>query len=73
MCIINRLILKNKERWFVEHIQNHLDKEDRGCVPSKITKGKVGCTICGRDIDEIAHDKVREIFRYLKLKGVENL
>jgi hypothetical protein len=38
---------------FVDHIQNHLAKGHIGSKGCMITPNKVGCTICGLDIDQI--------------------
>jgi len=45
--------ITTKERVFVKHMQDHLENDDRGCDGDKITPGVVGCTICGKDIDQI--------------------
>jgi len=38
---------------FVQHMEEHIRNEEFGKKGSEITKGKVGCTICGLDIDQI--------------------
>ena len=67
--IKKEIIERNKAHWFVKHIQKHLDNGDTGCVPSKITNGKVGCTICGKDIDQIAEEFFEEIL--IKMREVK--
>ncbi len=64
--IKKEIIEREKNFWFVNHIQKHLDDGDTGCVPSKITKGKVGCTICGKDIDQIAEEKLQVLLDMIK-------
>ena len=44
---------KSKGDVFVEHIQEHLDKGERGLKLYKIPEGVVGCAICGKTVDEI--------------------
>ena len=62
--VIKGIIERNKDKWFVEHIENHLKEE-------KI-KGKVICKICGKDIDTIALEHIEEWAKYIS-KEMPNL
>ncbi len=55
------MIERNKAQWFVNHIQRHLDKGDIGSKAAHITPGLVGCTICGKDIEQIADETVKAL------------
>lgn len=63
--IIKDLIKENKSDWFVKHIENHLIELQ---VKEKRDVGKVCCKICNKDIDEIAEERLAEIFTDLKVK-----
>ena len=45
--------VKKNDASFIEHIQNHLDKGERGLKLYKLPEGKVGCAICGKTVEEI--------------------
>jgi Uri superfamily endonuclease len=52
--IKRQLIEHNKHRWFVEHIERHLNKKD-----------KVICKICNKSVDEIAEETLDDILNNL--------
>lgn len=45
--------LKENDITFIQHIQSHLDKNERGLKLYKLPVGMVGCAICGRTADDI--------------------
>lgn len=56
-------VIKSKadeDKIFIQHIQDHLDKEERGLKLYKIPAGKVGCAICGKTAEEIIKEKQNE-------------
>ena len=63
------MIKNNKDRWFVGHIQTHIDNNHFGKNGKDITPGKVGCVICGKDIDQIAEDALLEIDNMLRIQN----
>ena len=59
--VIKGIIERNKEKWFVEHVENHLEPNQ-----------KVICKICGKDIDTIALEHIEEWAKYIS-KEMPNL
>lgn len=48
-----QLIERNKDMWFVQHIEAHIKEMQ--------LKGNVCCKICNKDIDQIAEERYDEI------------
>jgi len=57
MFFVKQIIKDNKDKWFVNHIKNHL-------APNE----SVGCTICGKDIDTIALEHIKIMIKYLSVE-----
>ena len=55
------IIDRNKNDWFVQHIQKHLDNGDTGLKLYKLEKGVVGCAICGKSVEQISEDMIEYI------------
>ena len=59
--IIKEFIMRNKDAWFVTHIETHLKE-----MP-ELNKGKkVCCKICNKDIDTIAKEQVNKMMDAIK-------
>ena len=60
-----RVTQQNRDSWFVEHIEEHLEKM------IELKDKKPRCKICNKDIDTIANEKFDIIIGKIK-KEVDN-
>lgn len=49
------MIGNNRERWFVEHLQSHVEQSHNLC-----------CKTCGKDIEQIADERLEKMLNDLK-------
>lgn len=61
MVDTQRLILMSQGEVFIWHIEQHLLKGDVGS--KDITKGKVGCKICGKSTQEIFDEQKEDYYK----------
>ena len=59
MVDTQRLVLMSQGEVFIWHIEQHLSRGDKGS--KDITKGEVGCKICGKSTQEIFNNE-RELY-----------
>jgi len=58
-----KLIDRNKNHWFVEHLNNHLEKGELSLNSIRISKedNQLFCNVCDKNITKIAHDTYKDI------------
>ena len=70
MVDTQRLILMTHGEIFIWHIEQHLAKGDTGS--KDITKGKVGCKICGKSTQHIFEADKDAYYKYMNDKYKED-
>jgi len=66
MIDTQRLVFMSHGEVFIWHIEQHLSKGDSGS--KDITKGKVGCKICGKTTQQIFDNEKESYYKYMEEK-----